>query len=149
MPAGLRTVATARLPGDRSYQPAILAEFLIAVLVVALVPIARPREAKTLSPYNAGDMYRFFAIGALYFILALMSSSARLGRFAAWFGGFILLVIGLGEVAEGNITPLFKVFTGPGAAKETAAPAAAPAPEVEKLPLQAPVSSFPYVPPGG
>ena len=102
----------ARIPGARSYQPAILAEFLIAVLVVALVPIAKPREGKGLSPYSAGDMSRFMAIGAVYFILALMSSSPRLGRFAAWFGGLILLGIFFVETDQGNITPLFGIFTG-------------------------------------
>ena len=39
-----RSARRARLPGDRRYQGVILAEFVAAVLIVALAPIARGKE---------------------------------------------------------------------------------------------------------
>lgn len=100
-----RYAATARIPtGNRQYQGVILAEFLIAVILVAALPIAsggspNARAKGGVSPYDTGDITQLVAIGAVYFILAIVSSGNR-GRFAAWFGGLVLLGIGFVKTAQ-------------------------------------------------
>ena len=48
-----RDAARARIPtGNRQYQGVILAEFLAAVLIVALAPLARGKAAPSSDPHN-------------------------------------------------------------------------------------------------
>lgn len=100
-----RAADRARIPtGNRQYQNVILAEFLAAVVLVAALPLAtggspNAKAKGGLSPYDAGDLRQLLGIGAVYFILALLSSGNR-GRFAAWFGGLVLLGIGFAKTAQ-------------------------------------------------
>ena len=83
-----------------NYQPVILAEFIAAVLLVAATPIATKKNPSGLSPYTGDDMIKLAALTVTYLILALLSVNPSAGRFAAWFGGLILLTVGLGEAAS-------------------------------------------------
>jgi len=102
-------------PGGRNYQGAILAEFLVAVLVVAFLPLAsgRPNDDKTgPSPYRVTDMTQLVAIGAAYFILALFSGGERSGRIVAWFGGLLLLGILFAKVGSGQLSAAVSSVSG-------------------------------------
>jgi hypothetical protein len=102
-----------------NYQPVILAEFVAAILLVALSPVASKSNPDGLSPYAGKDMMKLGAVTGLYFVLALISTGgATAGRFAAWFGGLILLTVGLSETAH-----LASVFDLGGNAKAAAAKA--------------------------
>ena len=119
-----RGALKARLPGSHSYQPVILAEFLVAVVVVAVGPIAKGGSAESQakgspSPYSTNTLKQLIAIGGVYFVLAILASSRRAGRYSAWFGGLVLIALGLGEVSSGNLQSFFKVF-GPGAPADAA-----------------------------
>ncbi len=97
------------------YQPVILAEFLLAVLVIAIPPLAtggdKTAQAKGgPSPYSADSLKQLIAVGMLYFILALMSGSRRLGRPVAWFGGLVLLGLGLVKWLNGDVQAMLAIF---------------------------------------
>jgi len=103
------------LGGGRNYQGAILAEFLVAVLVVAFLPLAsgRPNDDKGgPSPYRVTDMTQLVAIGAVYFILALFSGGERSGRIVAWFGGLLLLGILIAKVGSGQLSAAVSSVSG-------------------------------------
>jgi hypothetical protein len=121
-----RGALRARLPGSHSYQPVVLAEFVVAVVIVATGPIAKggspEAQAKgSPSPYSVNTLKQLVAIGGVYFVLAILASSRRAGRYAAWFGGLVLVVLGLAELASGELSAVFGIF-GPAS---TAAPGAA------------------------
>jgi hypothetical protein len=102
---GARYGREARLPGG-GYQGAILAEFLIAVLVVSFMPLASgaPSDGKTgPSPYRVNDLEQLAAIGITYFLLALLAQGDH-GKMAAWFGGLILLGIGFKKMMSGQFS---------------------------------------------
>lgn len=112
-----------RAPTDKvsrtNYQPVILAEFVAAILLVALSPVASKSNPDGLSPYAGKDMIKLGAVTGLYFVLALISTGGpTAGRFAAWFGGLILLTVGLSETAH-----LASVFDLGGNAKAAASKA--------------------------
>lgn len=114
-----RGILKARLPGSHSYQPVILAEFVVAVVIVSVSPLAKggttEAQAKNSpSPYSVNTLKQLVAIGGVYFVLALLASSQRAGRYAAWFGGLVLIALGLAETVTGDLTAVFKVF-GPAA----------------------------------
>jgi hypothetical protein len=109
---------TSRSRGGGNYQPVILAEFVAAVLLVALTPIATKKDTQGLSPYAGTDMIKLAALTVIYLILALLSVKPGPGRAAAWFGGLILLTVGLGEGA--NIAKVLDIF---GTGKDTEAAA--------------------------
>ena len=99
---------TRKAPSAPAYQNVILVEFVLAVLLVAATPFAKKNQPG-LSPYVAADVMQLVAITVAYFILALVSSaSGGAARFAAWFGGLILLTVGLGEAAR--LAKLLDVF---------------------------------------
>jgi len=103
------------VPGGRNYQGAILAEFLVAILIVAFLPLASgpPEDGKGgPSPYRVTDMTQLVAIGAVYFILALFSSGERSGRIVAWFGGLLLIGIGLAKVSSGQVSTAIAAMSG-------------------------------------
>jgi hypothetical protein len=96
------------------YQGAILAEFLVAVLVVAFLPLASgPTDGKKgPSPYRVTDITQLVAIGAAYFILALFSGGDRSGRIVAWFGGLLLLGILFTKVGSGQLSAAVSGVSG-------------------------------------
>jgi hypothetical protein len=104
-------------PGNRNYQAVILAEFLAAVVILTVVPIASGgspnAQAKgSPSPYDTGDLRQLAAVGMVYFVLALLSSGNS-GRLSAWFGGLVLVVLALGKVAQGEISAVTTNLTPP------------------------------------
>ena len=109
-----RDAGQARLPtGNRRYQGVILAEFLVAALIVALAPLARGKAAQDQSsgpsPYGVDDVKQLAGIGAVYFVLALLSSG-KYGRYSAWFGGLVLIAIGLSQTTSGGLPAIFGIF---------------------------------------
>ena len=115
-----RSAARARIPtGNRQYQGIILAEYLTAILLVTFGPLASggspaAKAKNSPSPYDVNDMKQLVAISAVYFILALLSSGKR-GRFAAWFGGLMLLAIGVSKTGQGHLSAVVNVIgTQPG-----------------------------------
>lgn len=97
-----------KAPPDTPYQNVILAEFVAAIILVAATPLAQKNKAG-LSPYVASDLMQLVAITVLYLILAFTSSAGQQpARFAAWFGGLILLAVGLGEAAR--LAKMFELF---------------------------------------
>ena len=113
--AGGGLARTGRLtPGGRNYQGVILAEFLVAVLLVAFTPLATGGEWKGTgpSPYTVNDLGQLAAIGAVYFLLALFSGGERSGRIVAWLGGLILLGLGFRKFAKGDITAVTTALSG-------------------------------------
>ena len=88
-------------PEFREYQGIILAEFVLAELLVAATPIATRQNQPGLSPYIPRDMTKLLALGMVYFLLELMAvGGGRMARLGAWFGGLILLAVGLNEGAN-------------------------------------------------
>lgn len=120
-----RPQASTALGGTRSganYQGIILAEFIGAVLLVAATPIATKKDQTGISPYEGSDMIKLGSITIVYFLLALLSAGGSgAGRFGAWFGGLILLVVGLGEAT--SIAKVLDVFGGAGNPSSSAPPA--------------------------
>jgi len=120
-------LGTRRHPRSRAtsgnYQGVILAEFVAAVVLVALTPIAANKKQQTqsggLSPYAGQDMIKLAAITVVYLILALLSVRPGPGRFAAWFGGLVLLAVGLNEAA--HLAQVLDIFGGAETAASTAA----------------------------
>lgn len=109
-----------------NYQPIILMEFVACILLTAITPIATKKDQQGLSPYAGKDIVKLSAITVLYLILAMLSvGGPKPGRFAAWFGGLILLADGLYEA--GNIVRDLRLVSGAGAASP-APGAAAPGP---------------------
>ena len=115
---GVAAGAAALPSGGNRYQSAILAEFLVAALVVAFAPLASPPkdEKGGPSPYRVGDLGQLAAIGIAYFLLALWSGTGR-GRMAAWFGFLLLLGILFKKTANGQLAAEFKPLTGKGQAE--------------------------------
>jgi hypothetical protein len=110
-----RTATRARIPGGRNYQPVILAEFLVAVVVVALAPVAKggsdTSKAKgSPSPYDTSTLKQILLIGVVYFVLALLSSGKNLGRVSAWFGGLVLVGVGIQQTVNGGFAAVLKMF---------------------------------------
>jgi hypothetical protein len=110
-----------------NYQAVVLAEFVAAILLVAAAPIATKQTqspgksggTSPLSPYGATEMVQLGALTIAYLILALLSVGGQTtARFSAWFGGLLLLGVGLAEAA--SIAKTIDVFG-------TAAPGPAPA----------------------
>ena len=107
-------VRQARIPsGANRYQGAILAEFLVVVLVVAFAPLATgPKDDKGgPSPYRVSDLAQLAALGLVYFLLALWSGAGK-GRPAAWFGFLILLAVLFKKTASGELNAEIRPFTG-------------------------------------
>jgi hypothetical protein len=110
-----RNALGARVPGGRNYQPVILAEFLMAIIVVALAPVARggtdTAKAKgSPSPYDTNTLKQILLIGVVYFILALLSSGRQLGRFSAWFGALVLVAVGVQQTVNGGFAAVLRMF---------------------------------------
>ena len=107
--------------GTTNYETVVLSEFVLAVLLVSATPFARKGKQGS-SPYEGQDAIQILALGLVYFLLALLASSGGgRARLAAWLGGLILIVVGLGEAAT-----LVKLFQGSKA--QAGASPASPAP---------------------
>jgi hypothetical protein len=107
----------ASLGGSRGYQPVILAEFLAAVVIVALVPVASggsdtAKAKNSPSPYDVGDLRQLVAVGGVYFVLALISSGNS-GRLAAWLGGLVLITLAMSKLAHGQLSAVFSAASSP------------------------------------
>jgi hypothetical protein len=112
-----------------NYQPVILVEFVAAILLTAASPIATKKNPSGLSPYTGDDMIKLAALTVVYLVLAMLSAAGRgPGRFAAWFGGLILLTVGLAEGASVATTlDLFGLGSATDAAKAKISGGGAPA----------------------
>lgn len=111
-----RAVAAQGKLTPQGYQGVILAEFLAAVTIIAVLPVVSggspAAQAKgSMSPYDTGDLKQIVAAGAVYFVLALLAAGNR-GRLSAWFGGLVLLGIGLSKVSHGQIAAAAKNLAG-------------------------------------
>jgi hypothetical protein len=108
-------------PEFSNYQGIILAEFVVAELLVAATPISTRKNTPGLSPYVPRDMTKLLSIGLVYFLLELLAVGNRgAGRIGAWLGALILLTVGLNEAANiatdldvlGGITSKVKKIAG-------------------------------------
>jgi hypothetical protein len=155
-----RGAASAKLSGSHSYQPVILAEFVVAIVVVGVSPLAgggtATAQAKgSASPYDVNTLKQLIAIGGAYFILALFGASEKMGRYAAWFGALVLVGLGIAQYLNGDLQGVFSLLsggTGGGTAASSAgsAPAGNPSTVNSGIPAtQDPTSIFPTVNPGG
>lgn len=103
-----QAVPSTKIPRG-NYQAAILAEFVAAIVLTAATPIAAKRNQGGLSPYTAGDMAQLAALTIFYFILALISTGGgTAARLSAWFGGLVLIAVGLTEAT--TIAKTLNVF---------------------------------------
>jgi hypothetical protein len=93
------------------YQSVILVEYLGCVLLTVLTPVATKKEQDGLSPYHGTDMVKLAAITVLFFLLgAISAGGSKAGRFAAWFGGLILITDGMYEAS--NIAKDLEILSG-------------------------------------
>jgi hypothetical protein len=98
-------------PSFANYQGVILAEFVLAELLISGTPIVTRQNKTGLSPYIPRDMTKMLSVGLLYFLLELSAvGNAKWGRMGAWFGGLILLAVGLNEAA--SVTQVLNLFGG-------------------------------------
>ena len=82
-----------------NYKAVILGELLLAVIVVTITPLSRKNKGQV-SPFGGQDLIQFAALLAVYLILAIIAgTNDKAARLAAWFGGLILLSIGLAETS--------------------------------------------------
>lgn len=115
-----RAASGSVVPGGDKYQKAILAEFLVALGVVAFVPLATggPEGKTSPSPYEVGDVVQLAAIAVTYFILALVPG--RGSRWAAWIGLLVLLGIMYRKMGTGELTAAISgIHPGSGPSDET------------------------------
>lgn len=92
-------------------QPAILVEFVLAILLTAFTPFATSKNPQGLSPYTGSDILKLGALTLVYFILSLTSALGKNGaKFSAMFGLLILLGVGLNEAA--NLAAAFNLLAG-------------------------------------
>jgi hypothetical protein len=128
----VRQAMPAQKISRQNYQPVILMEFVACILLTAVTPFATNKATQEttstpgLSPYAGKDMVKLAAITLLYLMLAMLSVGGRgPGRFAAWFGGLILIVDGMYEAS--NLVKDVAVLTGGGGATSASSAAAAAA----------------------
>lgn len=110
------------------YQAIILAEFVAAEILVAVTPVVKNKSKPGMSPYEARDMTKLLALGLVFFLLELGAvGGTGMARFGAWFGGLLLLTVGLGEAA--SITKILSIFGGSDADQQQLGKAATTGPE--------------------
>jgi hypothetical protein len=114
--------SNASLGGDRNYQGVILAEYVTALVIMLVAPLAGGSSSSSAgaSPYGVADLKRIVATSACFFFIALASGGNR-GKYAAMLGGLILLAILLAAAKAGAIGDFFTVVgaTGTGQAPGT------------------------------
>ena len=127
-------------PGRSAHQGAILAEFLTAMVIIIVAPIAKPESGNVgVSPYAARDLKRIGAVGAVYFGLALVPGENG-SRVAAWLGGLVLLIIAMRAVSSGELKSIVDIFSAggtqpPGATTGPSSPGTAPPPGGGAVPV--------------
>jgi hypothetical protein len=100
------------------------------------------------------DVKQLAAIGAAYFVLALLSSGKH-GRLAAWFGGLILVAIGLAQTTSGGLPAIFGIFqpsglsANPGPGTAVTGPLGGPGVGVGFAPVPDATGIFPVITPNG
>ena len=116
----------------RTYHRIVLAEFVIAVVLVGLSPVLTPRKgtkpeaaAAGAAVTLAGPLVRLTAVCVVFFVLALMATGAKAGRVAAAFGALVVLGVLLNATDE--IGLLAKALTGGQAPTAPASANASPA----------------------
>jgi len=117
---GAGRTARVPVPGGDKYEKIILAEFLIAVAVVAFLPLATggPKDKSSPSPYTVNDIMQLTAIAVVYFILALLPGGAS--RWGAWLGLLVLLGVFYKKTATGELNvALTSIHPGQGPADKT------------------------------
>jgi hypothetical protein len=70
----------------------VMAEFILAVLILVFAPILTPDESNTGSKgfFKAADIVRLTAICLVFVVLSLMANGQKIGKFAAAFGGLVV-----------------------------------------------------------
>lgn len=112
---------SAVLPGssapEHTWHRWIMAEFILAVVLVGASPFLRPgglagKAEKDIQPVSslAGPVIRLTAVSLIYFILALMAQGPTSGKIAAAFGGLVLLGTAFNSLPE--FTTLASAFGG-------------------------------------
>lgn len=112
---------SAVLPGaglpEHTWHRWIMAEFVLAVVLVGASPFLRPagiagKAEKDVQPVSslAGPVIRLTAVSLIYFILALMAQGPTSGKIAAAFGGLVLLGTAFNSLPE--FTTLASAFGG-------------------------------------
>ncbi|HJP74924.1 MAG TPA: hypothetical protein VJ914_11680 [Pseudonocardiaceae bacterium] len=86
----------------------VIAEFIACVVLIGASPLLT-RQSTNGHLYVANDFLRMTGVCVLFFILALMSNSPQMSRFAAAFGG--LVTLGALYNASAAITALAELFT--------------------------------------
>lgn len=88
-------VRTATEPAN-TWHRVVLAEFVIAIVIVGASPVLTPRPGTTAAGdvagaavSLAGPLVRLTAVCVLFFALALMSTGAKAGKVAAAFGALV------------------------------------------------------------
>ncbi|HEY6275598.1 MAG TPA: hypothetical protein VIX86_04630 [Streptosporangiaceae bacterium] len=95
-----------------------MAEFIISVVLIGMSPVLTPAGKTDAqgNPVNLGGaslakpLVRLTAVSALFLVLALLSTGAKTGKVAAWFGG--LVVLGVGFNAAGELEAISGYFGG-------------------------------------
>lgn len=103
-----KRVATPQ-PG-KSYHRAVLAEFIICVILVLLGAILTPRVKNGVLEF-VHVLVQLSAVCFVFFVLALLGAGKSTGKVAAAFGGLITLGVLLNS--SGAILEIGKIFKGP------------------------------------
>lgn len=86
----------------------VIAEFIACVVLIGASPLLT-RQSTNGHLYVANDFLRLSGVCLLFFILALMSNSPQMSRFAAAFGG--LVTLGALYNANAAIVAIAELFT--------------------------------------
>jgi hypothetical protein len=99
------------VPGRPAHQGAILAEFLVCILVISLAPLATGGDGTGTgpSPYGVNDLKRLAALGAVFFGLALVPGDNG-SKVAAWLGFLLLLIVLMNTLNTGKLKAVLDVF---------------------------------------
>jgi hypothetical protein len=103
-----RTFAPVALPGGASAHKAVVAEYLLCIVLIGASPVLTRTPGDGGRLYVANDFVRLSAVSLLFFVLALMSTGRSASRAAAAFGA--LVTLGTLYNARGAITAAGGVF---------------------------------------
>lgn len=124
--AGARPIGTKDKPGvlakvaqpkpGADYHRAVLAEFLGALILALLGGILSPRKRADGTPTWVHLIVQVTAVAGVYFILALLSATEKLGKIAAAFGLLVLLGVLLNSAdAVRKVAAIFAPAKAPAA----------------------------------
>lgn len=86
-----RPPATLSLGGHGGAHKAVIAEFILVIVLIGLTPILIRQPDESGHLYVPNDFIRLSAACLLFFVLALASNHPQSARFAAAFGGLVTL----------------------------------------------------------